>query len=208
MISLRKSTILQVVLVVFAISHAQSLWAAKTIGTFSAQQSCSAYVSKNKQTNPDNAQVLAGKSYDTIEVNQPDQPSWYRVIVPTANPKERWVSANCGQAQVTEAEPDDKKSCSIAGQADSYVLALSWQPAFCETKRRIGQEVRTKETLINSANEMKHEAHGTQQPRHINMIGEGASTAQRSDSLVQSINQRFPKSFDSRCCFQRVFRSE
>ncbi|MBP9101576.1 MAG: hypothetical protein KBF68_09440 [Nitrosomonas sp.] len=29
-----------------------------------------------------------------------------------------------------------------------------------------------KETLINSANEMKHEAHGTQQPRHINMIGE------------------------------------
>ncbi|MBP6354164.1 MAG: ribonuclease T [Nitrosomonas sp.] len=134
MISLRKNTILQVVLVVFAISHAQSLWAAKTIGTFSAQQSCSAYVSKNKQTNPDNAQVLAGKSYDTIEVNQPDHPSWYRVIVPTANPKERWVSANCGQAQVTEAEPDDKKSCSIAGQADSYVLALSWQPAFCETK--------------------------------------------------------------------------
>ncbi|MEI2658065.1 MAG: M20/M25/M40 family metallo-hydrolase [Nitrosomonas sp.] len=50
----------------------------------------------------------------------------------------------------------------------------------------------SRETLINSANEMKHEAHGTQQPRHINMIGEGASTAQRSDSLVQSINQRFP----------------
>ena len=50
-----------------------------------------------------------------------------------------------------------------------------------------------KETLINSANEMKHEAHGMQQPRHINKIGEGASTAQRSDSLVQSINQRFPK---------------
>lgn len=49
-----------------------------------------------------------------------------------------------------------------------------------------------KETLINSANEMKHEAHGTQQPRHINMIGEGVSTAQRSDSLVQLINQHFP----------------
>ncbi|MBX9894708.1 MAG: hypothetical protein K2Y09_05955 [Nitrosomonas sp.] len=38
---------------------------------------------------------------------------------------------------------------------------------------------------------MKHEAHGTQQPRHINKIGEGASTVQRSDLLVQSINQRF-----------------
>ncbi|MBL8501719.1 MAG: hypothetical protein JNL77_14240 [Nitrosomonas sp.] len=41
-----------------------------------------------------------------------------------------------------------------------------------------------KETLINSADEMKHEAHGTQQPRPINKIDEGASTAQRSDSLV------------------------
>jgi len=47
------------------------------------------------------------------------------------------------------------------------------------------------ETLINLTNEMKHEAHGTQQQRHIKMIGEGASTAQRSDSLVQSMNQRF-----------------
>ena len=41
-----------------------------------------------------------------------------------------------------------------------------------------------KETLINSADEMKREAHGTQQPRDINKIGERASTAQRSDSLV------------------------
>ncbi len=50
-----------------------------------------------------------------------------------------------------------------------------------------------KETLINSANERKRETHGTKQPRHINKIGEGASTAQRSDSLVQPINQRFLK---------------
>lgn len=27
----------------------------------------------------------------------------------------------------------DNNSCNIAGQVDSYVLALSWQPAFCET---------------------------------------------------------------------------
>jgi hypothetical protein len=40
---------------------------------------------------------------------------------------------------------------------------------------------------------MKGEAHGTQQPRHINLIGEKVSAAQRSNSLVQSINQRFPK---------------
>ncbi len=48
-----------------------------------------------------------------------------------------------------------------------------------------------REALINSTNVMKGEAHGTQQPRHITLIGEGVSAAQRSKSLVQSINQRF-----------------
>ncbi|MBX9895798.1 MAG: hypothetical protein K2Y09_11605 [Nitrosomonas sp.] len=47
------------------------------------------------------------------------------------------------------------------------------------------------EALINSTNVMKGEAHGTQQPGHINLIGEGVSTTQRSNSLVQSINQHF-----------------
>ncbi len=135
MISLKKSTIFQVCMIVLAISFAQSTWAARTIGTFSAQQQCPAYVSKNNLTNPDNTQILAGNNYETIEVNKPDHPTWYRVVVPTANPKERWVSADCGQAQVAEpATGGDQQSCNIAGQADSYVLALSWQPAFCETK--------------------------------------------------------------------------
>jgi hypothetical protein len=49
-----------------------------------------------------------------------------------------------------------------------------------------------KELQINPANEMKHEAPGTQQLKHIDAIDEGANTAQRSDSLVQPINQRFP----------------
>ena len=47
------------------------------------------------------------------------------------------------------------------------------------------------EAWNNSTNEMKCEAHGTQQPRHINLIGEGVSAAQRSNLLVQSINQGF-----------------
>ena len=45
---------------------------------------------------------------------------------------------------------------------------------------------------MNSTNVMKREARGTQRPRHIIQIDEEVSTAQRSDSLVQSINQRFP----------------
>ncbi|WP_090720559.1 hypothetical protein [Nitrosomonas sp. Nm166] len=39
---------------------------------------------------------------------------------------------------------------------------------------------------------MKREAHGTQHRDISNQIDEEASTAQRSDSPVQSINQHFP----------------
>ncbi|MCG7757511.1 MAG: hypothetical protein LZF63_12735, partial [Nitrosomonas sp.] len=55
----------------------------------------------------------------------------------------------------------------------------------------------SKEALINSTNEMKCEAHGTQQPGPINRIGEEVSTAQRSNSPVQSINPHFPNLTDT-----------
>ena len=40
---------------------------------------------------------------------------------------------------------------------------------------------------------MRCKAHGAQNPRHINEIGEEASAAQRSKSLAQALNQRFLK---------------
>ena len=48
-----------------------------------------------------------------------------------------------------------------------------------------------RETLINCLCGMKRKAHGAQKPRHINRIVEVASTAQRSDSPAQAINQGF-----------------
>lgn len=138
MIFLRKSILSQVFLIVLAIGYAHSISAGKTIGVFSAQQSCPAYVSKNKLTNPDNTQILADKKYDIIEVNKPDHASWYRVVLPAANPKERWIKAECGDAQLSggqgSGDNGNGNSCGVAGEADSHVLALSWQPAFCETK--------------------------------------------------------------------------
>ena len=47
-----------------------------------------------------------------------------------------------------------------------------------------------KEPLNNCLRGMKRKAHGAQEPRHIKRIVEVASTAQRSDSLAQAINQR------------------
>lgn len=123
-----------VVMIVLTVCCAPSLWAAKATGVFSAQQVCPAYVSKNNLTNPDNAQIQAGSDYTVLEANRPNQPDWYRVIVSSAQPRERWVSADCGQVKLTQPDTNGNAQCGVAGQADSFVLALSWQPAFCETK--------------------------------------------------------------------------
>ena len=136
----RHSGVFLILLTGLAILFVQPVFAEKANGIFSAQQSCPAFVSKNKSTNPDHAQILAGNRYAIIEAGKPNPPAWYRIILPGVNPEARWISAACGQAQITAGGMGDHESgesdnnCNTPGQADSYVLALSWQPAFCETK--------------------------------------------------------------------------
>lgn len=107
-------------------------------GTMTASHECAAFVSKNKRTNPDHVQLEIGKSYPVFEANQPVDPSWFRVRVQNANPAERWVSKDCGTSNVQiggRENPVNSGQCQTAGLEDSYKLALSWQPAFCETHR-------------------------------------------------------------------------
>lgn len=137
MMSARMSAALWLLLITLGIGCAFASWADKAKGVFSAQQSCPVYISKNKLTNPDHTRLQAGENYETLEINKPDRPSWYRIVVPHANPKERWVSAECGQFESKSGNGENRvesSACSTADQADSYVLALSWQPAFCEMK--------------------------------------------------------------------------
>ncbi|SHF72182.1 hypothetical protein [Vibrio gazogenes] len=104
-------------------------------GTFYASQSCPAYQSKNKKTNPGNIYLVSGQSYQIREANKNDA-TWYRVVVENANPQLRWVSVSCGEVKGDDSSSSGSSgsgSCSTAGQEDSYVFALSWQPAFCET---------------------------------------------------------------------------
>jgi hypothetical protein len=109
-----------------------------------------------------------------------------------------------GETPVVTAKPDEQSEAAqpIAAPPSNQAATAS-KPVVKPARKPVPKNIANrsnaaekeipKETLIHSANEMKHEAHGTQQPRHIDKIGEGASTAQRSDSLVQPINQRFPK---------------
>jgi len=62
-----------------------------------------------------------------------------------------------------------------------------------ESCLRVHTYFASKETLSNCLRGMKRKAHGAQEPRHIERYVEITSTAQRSDSPAQAINQSFPK---------------
>jgi len=106
-------------------------------GTITAKQTCEAYVSKNKRTNPDHTTLVVSKKYSIFEANKSSNPDWFRVRIDTANPPERWVAGYCGTVKVKlgGGQTDSGNACHTPGLEDSYVLALSWQPAFCETHR-------------------------------------------------------------------------
>lgn len=112
-------------------------------GSFNAGRECDAYISSKNKTNPDHATVQAGQQYDLIEINKANNPNWYRLNVPSASPAERWVASHCGKAnyQQPTTPPSSSKppasgstaQCQTVDRIDSYVFAVSWQPAFCET---------------------------------------------------------------------------
>ncbi len=109
-------------------------------GTFVASRSCDAYLSFRKGINPGTARTAPGAEYDIHEVNDKDR-AWLRVEMRGINEPLRWVAAECGVVkglQPTSAGlvggtfPASGGQCNVAGRQDSYVLAVSWQPGFCE----------------------------------------------------------------------------
>lgn len=109
-------------------------------GEFTATLGCQAYQSIKRKTNPGQVQLEVGQSYPVIEVNVSPGTTWYRLRIDNASPAERWTYFECGIAEVTVADDSSSdgggtgadRQCHTAGLEDSYVFALSWQPAFCE----------------------------------------------------------------------------
>ena len=116
-------------------------------GTFTATQSCPAYQSLRKATNPGNANVEPGKAYTVLAKNKPDV-THYRVVIEGALPAERWVWASCGHFAATGLPAGTAASANVApvaagagaaassggtagGGRATHVLAMGWEPAFC-----------------------------------------------------------------------------
>jgi ribonuclease T2 len=124
----------------------------KMDGQLVATKACPAVQSIKKGTNPGTVSIEAGKSYRLLGKNK-EQATHYWVEVPGANPQQRWVAIDCGTtdgaaAQATAPAPAPKGGAAVdtaqgtvkpkpkpKGPKDGkafYVLALSWEPAFCE----------------------------------------------------------------------------
>ena len=126
-----KTMVLYFGAVLLTITPAQSQIALS--GYFIATDNCEAYQSFKKATNPGNVELVRDMSYELIGKNKVEA-THYRIRVPHANPKERWVKGSCGFILT-----DCKKSGGAADTSENentspnYLLALSWQPAFCQT---------------------------------------------------------------------------
>ncbi len=105
-------------------------------GSFVAGANCGAVQSIKKQSNP--VALEAGHSYQIVAGNK--QPAThFLIVVPGANPERRWAPVSCGTREggtaVGAEEPGSTSKQDESGtQRTQYVLAASWQPAFCETK--------------------------------------------------------------------------
>ncbi|SMX27546.1 Ribonuclease I precursor [Pelagimonas phthalicica] len=111
-------------------------------GWFIATEQCEAYQSKNRLTNPGDIVLIDHVAYDMIGINRPGG-DWYQIRIDDAPVTTvRWVNKTCGvhvvaadsgggsggTAPVEDFEPQE------GVEATDLLLALSWQPAFCEMK--------------------------------------------------------------------------
>jgi ribonuclease T2 len=89
---------------------------------FVAREACEALEAIRSGTNPGNIQLTPQKTYPVIGKNR-ENASHYLLRVEGAQPFARWVPVQCGQLLGSSAPVNQ-----------AYLLALSWQPSFCETE--------------------------------------------------------------------------
>ena len=113
-------------------------WAFEPVkGDFLARRSCRATQSISRARS-DGVMVRGGSAYSATGLNKPNG-DYVQVRIPGVIPEQRWVRLDCGELRSTASpgtSPPDASpgSGGDAGSGRKYLLALSWEPAFCETK--------------------------------------------------------------------------
>ncbi len=127
----------------FILSFASNAFSAEQLeGYFIATDVCEAFQSKNRQTNPGDVFTSPDMAYKLYAINAPSG-EYYQIRVKNAPVVEsRWVHTSCGIHVVDagtgtsglDSESGDVTVDPHATESTNNLLALSWQPAFCEMK--------------------------------------------------------------------------
>ena len=167
----------------------------KMEGQFVASKACPAVISIKKNSNPGDVSVVAGKSYVLLGKNK-DAATHYWVNVPGADPAQRWVALECGgvDGALTSNVPAGggaavntplgtvKPHAKPQGPKDGvpfYVLALSWEPAFCAAMK---DKVECQKENSGSYEASHFSLHGLwPQPRRNELCGVDRATAALDD---------------------------
>jgi ribonuclease T2 len=166
----------------------------KLTGQFMATQNCPALQSIKKGTNPGDVSITPNASYRLLGKNK-DAASHYWIEVPGATPAQRWVAVACGTtdakdggvastggAAVNTPQGTIKPKPQPKGPRDGvpfYVLALSWEPAFCE---KMKDKTECKNQTAASYEASHFSLHGLwPQPRRNVFCGVDRATAALDD---------------------------
>ena len=107
----------------------------KLSGYFIARLECPAYQSFRRKTNPGSITTKVDQAYDLIAKNK--QAASHYLIKMDASPNRRWVAISCGEHVVpvdSSATVVEPPAVATVEPVQRYILAVSWQPGFCETR--------------------------------------------------------------------------
>ena len=91
-----------------------------------ANFACEAFQSIRRRTNPGNIKITPDNIYPVTAKNKQDE-THYLLKIEDATPQQRWVDISCGTLLGTPPVTPPKSP------NPTNLLAISWQPAFCET---------------------------------------------------------------------------
>ncbi len=111
-------------------------------GQLAAKRDCPAVSSIKRGTNPGGLRLTPGRSYPLLGKNRSDSATHYQIRFEGGQPSERWVEIGCGSRVADSAaasvasprtppQPAPERETAPGG---AYVLAASWQQAFCEIR--------------------------------------------------------------------------
>lgn len=119
--------------------------------------SCEAYTSIKSKSQPVSLKV--GQVYQAIGLNK-ENGDFVSIKVDGVK---KWVNKNCGQLTLTgtnndntKPTPDNNNTSPKPTYSENYLLAISWQPAFCETHQNKVECISQTEERYDASNFTLH----------------------------------------------------